>query len=44
MKNKTAIAGIGHTAFSKNIGRPEREIALEVVKKARVLRMNPWVD
>jgi acetyl-CoA acetyltransferase len=34
MKNKTAIVGIGHTEFSKNIGRPEREIALEAIAKA----------
>jgi acetyl-CoA acetyltransferase len=34
MKNKTAIVGIGHTEFSKNIGRPERQIALEAILAA----------
>ena len=34
MKNKTAIVGIGQTGFSKNIGRPEREIALEAIAAA----------
>ncbi len=34
IQNKTAIAGIGQTAFSKNIGRPERQIALEAILAA----------
>ncbi|MGH7819939.1 MAG: iron-containing redox enzyme family protein [Candidatus Binatia bacterium] len=31
MKNKTAIVGIAHTEFSKDIGRPECQIALEAI-------------
>jgi acetyl-CoA acetyltransferase len=34
LKNKTAIAGIGHTEFSRSIGRPERRIALEAIRAA----------
>jgi acetyl-CoA acetyltransferase len=34
VKNRTAIVGIGHTAFSKKIGRPEKQIALEAILAA----------
>ncbi len=34
MKNQTAIVGIAQTAFSKNIGKPERQIALEAITAA----------
>jgi acetyl-CoA acetyltransferase len=34
MRDAAAIAGVGHTEFSKNIGRPERTIALEAIKAA----------
>jgi acetyl-CoA acetyltransferase len=34
MRDAAAIVGIGHTEFSKNIGRPERTIALEAIKAA----------
>ncbi|MFN2614751.1 MAG: lipid-transfer protein [Actinomycetota bacterium] len=34
MRDQVAIAGIGHTEFSKNIGRPERTIALEAINAA----------
>src|SRR5919106_2876736 len=33
-RDAAAIVGIGHTEFSKNIGRPERTIALEAIKMA----------
>jgi len=34
MRDAAAIVGVGHTEFSKNIGRPERTIALEAIKAA----------
>ncbi len=34
MRDAAAIVGIGQTEFSKNIGRPERTIALEAIKAA----------
>lgn len=34
MRDVAAIVGIGHTEFSKNIGRPERTLALEAIKAA----------
>jgi acetyl-CoA acetyltransferase len=34
MRDAAAIVGIGQTEFSKNIGRPERSIALEAIKAA----------
>jgi len=34
VRNATAIAGIGQTEFSKNIGRPEKRIALEAIQAA----------
>ncbi|MFN2641409.1 MAG: lipid-transfer protein, partial [Actinomycetota bacterium] len=34
VRDRAAITGIGHTEFSKNIGRPERVIALEAIKAA----------
>ena len=34
MRNAAAIVGIGQTEFSKNIGRPERTLALEAIRKA----------
>jgi acetyl-CoA acetyltransferase len=33
-RDAAAIVGIGHTEFSKNIGRPERTIALEAISAA----------
>jgi acetyl-CoA acetyltransferase len=33
-RDAAAIVGIGHTEFSKNIGRPERTIALEAIGAA----------
>lgn len=34
MKRRAAIVGIGQTAFAKDIGRPERTIALEAIAAA----------
>ncbi len=34
MNKRTAIVGIGQVEFSKNIGRPERTIALEAIQRA----------
>jgi acetyl-CoA acetyltransferase len=34
LRDRAAIVGIGHTEFSKNLGRPERVIALEAIKAA----------
>jgi acetyl-CoA acetyltransferase len=34
MRRKAAIVGIGQTEFSKNIGRPERTVALEAIRAA----------
>lgn len=34
MRRAAAIAGIGQTEFSKNIGRPERTVALEAIRAA----------
>src|SRR3954454_3975537 len=34
MKDRTAIAGIGHTEFSKESGRSELQLAVEAVKAA----------
>ena len=34
MRDAAAIVGIGHTEFSKSIGRPERTIALEAIRAA----------
>lgn len=34
MRDAAAIVGIGQTEFSKNIGRPERTLALEAIKAA----------
>jgi acetyl-CoA acetyltransferase len=34
LRDAAAIVGIGHTEFSKNIGRPEQTIALEAIKMA----------
>jgi len=34
LRDAAAIVGIGHTEFSKNIGRPEQTIALEAIKAA----------
>ena len=34
VRDAAAIVGVGHTEFSKNIGRPERVIALEAIKAA----------
>ena len=34
MKRAAAIVGIGRTAFAKDIGRPERTIALEAIRAA----------
>jgi len=34
MRRAAAIAGIGQTEFSKNIGRPERTVALEAIRSA----------
>ena len=33
-RDAAAIVGIGHTEFSKDIGRPERTVALEAITKA----------
>ena len=33
MRRAAAIVGIGQTEFSKNIGRPERTVALEAIEK-----------
>jgi acetyl-CoA acetyltransferase len=34
MRRAAAIVGIGQTEFSKNIGRPERTVALEAIRSA----------
>ena len=34
LRDAAVIVGIGHTEFSKNIGRPEQTIALEAIKAA----------
>jgi acetyl-CoA acetyltransferase len=34
MRNAAAIVGIGQTEFSKDIGRPERTVALEAIRAA----------
>jgi acetyl-CoA acetyltransferase len=34
LREKAAIVGIGQSAFAKNIGRPERSIALEAIQAA----------
>jgi acetyl-CoA acetyltransferase len=34
LRDRAAIVGIGHTEFSKDIGRPERTIALEAISAA----------
>jgi acetyl-CoA acetyltransferase len=34
MRNAAAIVGIGQTEFARNIGRPERTIALEAIRAA----------
>ncbi|HVL33931.1 MAG TPA: lipid-transfer protein [Actinomycetota bacterium] len=34
MRDVAAIVGIGHTEFSKNIGRPERTLAIEAITAA----------
>ena len=34
LRDAAAIVGIGHTEFSKDIGRPERTIALEAITAA----------
>jgi acetyl-CoA acetyltransferase len=34
VRDRAAIAGIGHTEFSKDIGRPERTLALEAIASA----------
>lgn len=34
LRDRAAVVGVGHTEFSKNIGRPERTIALEAIKAA----------
>lgn len=34
MRDAAAIVGVGHTEFSKDIGRPERTVALEAIKAA----------
>lgn len=34
LRDAAAIVGIGHTEFAKDIGRPERTIALEAIKAA----------
>ena len=34
LRDRAAIVGIGHTEFSKDIGRPERTIALEAITAA----------
>ena len=34
MRDAAAIVGIGHTEFVKDIGRPERTIALEAITAA----------
>lgn len=34
MRDAAAIVGIGHTEFSKDVGRPERTIALEAITAA----------
>ena len=34
LRDAAVIVGIGHTEFSKNIGRPEQTIALEAIKMA----------
>ena len=34
MRRAAAIVGIGQTEFSKNIGRPERSVALEAIRSA----------
>ncbi|MBM4406542.1 MAG: lipid-transfer protein [Chloroflexi bacterium] len=34
LKNKSAVIGIGHTAYSKGLGRSELSLALEASKKA----------
>ena len=33
-RDAAAIVGIGHTEFSKDIGRPERTVALEAITAA----------
>lgn len=34
IRDRAAVVGIGHTEFSKNIGRPERTISLEAIRAA----------
>src|SRR3989441_9090012 len=34
LRDAAAIVGIGHTEFAKDIGRPERTIALEAISAA----------
>jgi acetyl-CoA acetyltransferase len=34
IKNKSAVIGVGHTEYAKNIGRSEAHVALEAIQKA----------